>query len=103
MNRLEAEVIRMAMDDYRQLVAKKKCYDPEDIVSEVKFCQGECGATECDNNFVILTLGGTGLVDVEIGRYQFRCNEDWEILGIKRLYAQLFRPIEFHAVKKLNI
>ncbi len=100
MTDLELKVTSMAMNDYRTLVARKKCYDPEDIVWEVKFCHGECGQTECDNNFVILTLGAT---DEEIGRYQFRCNEDWEVLGMKRLYAQVFKPLEFNDTKKLNI
>lgn len=101
MNDLELKAAYMAMGDYRALVAKKKCYDPEDIVWEVKFCQRECGETECDNNFVTLTLGGTD--DVEIGRYQFKCNENQEFLGMKRLYAQLFKPINFYGVKELNI
>lgn len=101
MTDLEFKVGNIAINDYRALVAKKKCYDPEDIVWEVTFCQGECGKDECDNNFILLTLGG-GIEDVEIGRYQFRCNENLEFLGMKRLYAQLFRPIIFYGVKKLD-
>jgi hypothetical protein len=64
----------------------------------VRFCQKECGEEDCDNNFLILTLGGTE--DVEIGRYQFRCNENLEILGMKR---QLFEAINFYGPKKLKI
>jgi len=101
MTDLELEVANIAINDYRALVVKKKCYDPEDIVWEVRFCQGECGREECDNNFILLTLGG-GIEDVEIGRYQFGCNENLEFLGMKRLYAQLFKAIEFHGVRKVN-
>jgi hypothetical protein len=39
MTNFELTIAYMAMDDYTAPVAKKKCYDPEDIVWERKFCQ----------------------------------------------------------------
>ena len=98
-DKLEFKLCKMAFGDYSALVAQEKCFDPEVICSEVNLCQEGCGKEECEHNFIILTLGPTETV---IGRYQFTCDKSGEILGMKRLYGQLFKPIEFHGAEKVN-
>lgn len=90
---------RMAYADYSALIAQEKCFHPETICFEVKLCPKRRREAECPHNFVILTLGPT---ETEIGRYQFTCNGSGDILGMKRLYAQIFKPIEFRGIEKLN-
>ena len=76
MTDLELKVANIAINDHTALVANKKCYDPEDIAWEVRFCQGECGREECDNNFLLPTLDG-GNDDVEMVVINFGIMRTW--------------------------